>query len=736
MEPVSPTSDLPVPQQQAAALAYPQGYPVGAAPVDDLDGGEGFSVMGLLHSLRRQLLPALGFGLLLSTMLAGLLYYLIPVSYTAEAILKFNRDKKGNASDFMIFKETQAALIKSTFVATAALRDNTINQLSMVKVKHNGMRRKPHEEVPWLVGAINVLAGEDEIMMVALKGRDKKESEQILNGVIDAYLREVVNKDRIDKGDQLGKLRRRYQQLKQNVLKKNDDFITYAKSLGAVTSEDVRRQLNVAINRLNAVEEQFDRLRNQQLELQSRWQLVMVQLNNGNQFQPDDYELMDLYETDPRYAGISAQIYEYKDYIEQLQSQVRSGSPQIQQYQAEVARLEASRKRLMKELRPRMIARMKAKAGTSAGVLQQEEMLLKTQLVSLQQQEKTLKELQAKRMAEVEKYGGGDGSLEAQKAEIIALNKDMLAVRGEMTLLESEIDGPPAVDVLQKGTVSKSNNLISKIIQIGGGWMISLIGTIFAVAYWDYLAKRVNGESDISKAIRVVGTLPAIEKGLDEEAMKISVDGIRTAILFNRNLNTQCVLVTSATGQEGRSTVASQLAVSMGRAGKTTLLIDGDLRNPQQHTIFGVQPTGGLSEMLRAEQNSDEAIVATAVENVWLLGAGRCDQIALQGLSGDQARAVFQDFRDRFDMIIIDASPVLTGADSLLMGQFADSAILSVRRDISQMPKVNAAIDRLGSVGIPILGSVVNGSSVEMRAGERRITAKAEDDKPALTTNA
>ena len=278
----------------------------------------------------------------------------------------------------------------------------------------------------------------------------------------------------------------------------------------------------------------------------------------------------------------------------------------------------------------------------------------------------------------------------------------MLNVRTEMQLLESEIDGPDPVAVIQAAAVNKKSNMIGKIVQIGGGWFLSLLGTVFAVAYWDYLGKRVNGEEDISKAIRVVGTLPPIQKGLDEETMKISVDGIRTAILFNRDLNTQCVLVTSATGQEGRSTVASQLAVSMGRAGKTTLLIDGDLRNPQQHTIFGVQPHGGLSEMLRGDQTSDQAIVATAVENVWLLGAGRCDQQALQGLAGDQAKAVFEDFRDRFDMIIIDSSPVLTGADSLLLGQFADSAVMSVRRDVSQLPKVNAAVDRLGSVGIPI----------------------------------
>ena len=84
-------------------------------------------------------------------------------------------------------------------------------------------------------------------------------------------------------------------------------------------------------------------------------------------------------------------------------------------------------------------------------------------------------------------------------------------------------------------------------------------------------------------------------------------------------------------------------------------------------------------------------------------------------------------------MIIIDASPVLTGADSLLVGQHADAAILSVRRDISQMQKVTAATDRLVSVGVPVLGAVVNGDVIELRAGEANLAAPEAAEQPALT---
>ena len=86
------TGHLPVAQPTGGALAYPQGLPVGMPPMEELDGGGGFSIMGLVHSLRRQLIPALGLGLVVASLIALALWFVIPVTYTAEAVLRVNRD--------------------------------------------------------------------------------------------------------------------------------------------------------------------------------------------------------------------------------------------------------------------------------------------------------------------------------------------------------------------------------------------------------------------------------------------------------------------------------------------------------------------------------------------------------------------------------------------------------------------------------------------------------------------
>lgn len=737
METVSATQDLPV-SQSNSALTYPAGLPLGAPQLDDMDSSDGFSIVGLAHSLRRQWLPAVGVGLVISSLLAMLLYFLIPVNYTAEAILRVNRElSQGNSNDYMIYKETQGSLIKSTFVLNSALRDNEINQLPMVLT--DGFGRKRERPVSWLGGAISVVPDETELMLVTMSGRHKEHTEKILDKVLEKYRTEIVNKERIEKVETLRKLRTRHRQLFENIRKKTDEISELARTLGATDNKVIEQEQQLKITQLNQLQRQVEGQQQRLADAQDKYRLLVVESQLGTGA-PSEYRIQDELDRDPRYFQLGIRIDEFKDEVEQMSAFVRPNATELQQLQQEIARLERKRSALASELRPRVIARIKAETGASPSELQRQIALQRQQIVNYQGQVQRGIALYDEKLAEVGKYGGSTGDLAARQNDLTALHRDMVAVRTDMRVLEIELDGPQRVSVIQQAHVSKDSNWMSRIVQVAGGWMLSMFGVIAAIAYWDYLGKKVNGEDDLTRSTRVIGTLPAIQRGIFggkapiEEAMRVSIDGIRTAILYNREQANQCVMVTSATGHEGRSTVASQLAVSMARAGKTTLLIDADLRNPQQHMMFSIQPHGGLSEMLRGEQTSDQAIAATAVENVWLLSAGRCDQTALQGLTGDQAKGIFEDFRDRFDVIIVDSSPVLTSPDALLIGLYTDAAVISVRRDVSQLPKVNAAADRLASVGIPVLGAVVNGSNVELRSGEQSlIGASAPEEQAALT---
>ena len=93
-----------------------------------------------------------------------------------------------------------------------------------------------------------------------------------------------------------------------------------------------------------------------------------------------------------------------------------------------------------------------------------------------------------------------------------------------------------------------------------------------------------------------------------------------------------------------------------------------------------------------------------------ILQAGRCDQRALQALGKGGLKNIFDKAREKYEFIVIDSCPVLPVADSLLIAQEVDGVLWSVLRDVSQLPRILAAYQRLAMLGVRMLGAVVNGA--------------------------
>ncbi|MDA7950931.1 MAG: CpsD/CapB family tyrosine-protein kinase, partial [Pirellulaceae bacterium] len=247
--------------------------------------------------------------------------------------------------------------------------------------------------------------------------------------------------------------------------------------------------------------------------------------------------------------------------------------------------------------------------------------------------------------------------------------------------------------------------------------------TVGLVLAWDVQGKRLNASQELiaQPYIRLLGNVPAVHGFLGSGSNKRglftdAVDSLRATIRGSSfETPPKSIMISSAVGQEGKSTLASQLAVSFAQCGQKTLLIDADLRNPQQHGGFGLSNETGLCEIMRGEVKIDSALQPTSVESLSLLSAGKLDQTAAQALGRNVLKTILSELDDQFDVIILDSGPVLTHADTLLIGQLADMTVLSTRRDVSRLPKIMAAVERLQSVGIPIAGAVLHGEATDSR---------------------
>jgi capsular exopolysaccharide synthesis family protein len=166
--------------------------------------------------------------------------------------------------------------------------------------------------------------------------------------------------------------------------------------------------------------------------------------------------------------------------------------------------------------------------------------------------------------------------------------------------------------------------------------------------------------------------------------------------------------VTSPSPGDGKSTVASNLAIAMAQAGQRVLLVDADLRKPTQHKIFEVNPERGLGSVLADRRPVEEAIIPSVVDSLDFLPCGPCPSNPVELLNNGFFAELLDHLKDRYDKIVIDSPPVMPVADARVIAAMADATILVLRAEHSTRRLSIAARNELWRVRAPRLGLVVN----------------------------
>jgi tyrosine-protein kinase Etk/Wzc len=188
-----------------------------------------------------------------------------------------------------------------------------------------------------------------------------------------------------------------------------------------------------------------------------------------------------------------------------------------------------------------------------------------------------------------------------------------------------------------------------------------------------------------------------------------AVRAIRTKLLFSGNWGeVRTLLVTSAKEGEGKSTVASNLAVSFAQQGVKTLLVDGDMRKPQLHHLFGKSKEPGLSDVLQGAMQAIAAIVQTDVENLSLLAAGRSPVSPAELLGGPALHSMLARLATTYDLIVVDSPPVLAVADASVIAAAADGVLMVVKAGASNRDMLDRARSQLEDVRARMVGAVLN----------------------------
>ncbi len=182
--------------------------------------------------------------------------------------------------------------------------------------------------------------------------------------------------------------------------------------------------------------------------------------------------------------------------------------------------------------------------------------------------------------------------------------------------------------------------------------------------------------------------------------------------LLNPDNPIQVVALTSPTPGEGKSTMAAHLAIAAANMGRRVLLVDGDLRKPTQHLIFGLPNHQGLSDMLtQASESLVEPLhVISGNPNLHLLTAGSRPPSPGRLLSSRKMQQFTEQFRRRYDLIIFDTPPLTLMVDAKLTAANVDGLLLVVRLKKTQRTDVQKVLADLSNTAqAPLLGVIVNG---------------------------
>lgn len=184
---------------------------------------------------------------------------------------------------------------------------------------------------------------------------------------------------------------------------------------------------------------------------------------------------------------------------------------------------------------------------------------------------------------------------------------------------------------------------------------------------------------------------------------------IRTNINFSMpDKELKTLLFTSAAPGEGKSTASANTAVVFAQEGKKVLLIDGDLRKPTTHYTFSRMNATGLSNLLTRQWELDDIIQQTDIEGLDLITSGPIPPNPAELLGSKTMETLLEKLKEKYDLLIFDAPPVLSVTDAQILSNKCDGTILVLNAGTTEKDSILKAKESLESSQANLLGTILN----------------------------
>ncbi|HEK86596.1 MAG TPA: polysaccharide biosynthesis tyrosine autokinase [Candidatus Aminicenantes bacterium] len=222
-------------------------------------------------------------------------------------------------------------------------------------------------------------------------------------------------------------------------------------------------------------------------------------------------------------------------------------------------------------------------------------------------------------------------------------------------------------------------------------------------------SKRNKSEKKDTKQQEEVTNIELTSHFAPESVFAESYRSLRTALLLSAPQGSlKMVMITSPLPGEGKSTTISNLAISLAQMGKKILLIDADLRRPNQHHNFNIKNNNGLTNYLAMDLEIEKIIKPTMVPSLYLINSGPIPPNPAELLSSDKMSQLLSKVREQFDFILIDTPPILAVTDAQILGRLVDGLVLVIRAETTPREALQQARELIDLLKLKTFGVVVN----------------------------
>ncbi|MGL5095644.1 MAG: polysaccharide biosynthesis tyrosine autokinase, partial [Planctomycetia bacterium] len=648
--------------------------------------------VALLQALGRRWPSAFALATVLGAAAAAVSWVVVPPTYETSTLLRiatneprlvFAANEGGHR--FENYKKTQLELLKSRKVLNVALKDPEVKDLAAVKSQADA--------AGWLSKMLDVTSpGANEVVRLTLRGSDREALAPLANAVGRAYFQVVVDAEVASRKQTIVEIESAYQKKEAEVRDKREQLKKIAGTLGTTDTQALTLKQQITIENFGDLQKEHTRLQSSKRKAQVELEAMRIQSKNTTNLPISSEQVAVEMNMDHIVRARLYRIAQLKDLIDRYEREAKDPSGTAP-YVEELARVRSELDLRKEKLKPAIEKVLRADALKKA-----EETLMASQrqFDLLAEQEKILTGDMTTMAGSAEKIGMRSYEMEELRGELDTMDKTKQKMYVELEAKRVESESKPRVTLVQEASIPADGVDVrkSRITAMAGMGLFGL--ALFAVGLMEYRKRRVDTTSELSEVLglRRITTLPIMGRpsrnkrvaAAAEEALRDATDQIR-AILLRDTLGDgpRIIQITSAVPGEGKTTLACQLAITLGMAGRKTVVVDADLRSPDVHHAFKVRPAPGVAEFLTGKLEAAEVVVPTEYDNVSVVAAGKYTRPAVQALGSTAMQNLIEQLRGDFDYVLIDSAPVLVVADALHVSSHVESVLLSTTLHVTTL---------------------------------------------------